>query len=99
MKRLTLMLALACVGGARARASSSGIIAGTIKDEQGGVLPGVNVTLSGADRFGDLHDGIGWTLPLPQSATRDLFRVDGAPGLSAKSCANNSSCRSARTSI
>ncbi len=29
---------------------SSGIIAGTIKDEQGGVLPGVSVTLSGADR-------------------------------------------------
>ena len=29
---------------------SSGIIAGTIKDEQGGVLPGVNVTLAGSDR-------------------------------------------------
>ena len=29
---------------------SSGIIAGTIKDEQGGLLPGVNVTLTGADR-------------------------------------------------
>jgi Carboxypeptidase regulatory-like domain/TonB-dependent Receptor Plug Domain len=29
---------------------SSGIIAGTIKDEQGGVLPGVSVTLVGSDR-------------------------------------------------
>ena len=51
MKRLlawlVLCLAVAVPAGAQV---SSGIIAGTIKDEQGGVLPGVSVILSGADR-------------------------------------------------
>jgi hypothetical protein len=45
--RLALLVALAVPAGAQV---SSGIIAGTIKDEQGGVLSGVTVTLSGSDR-------------------------------------------------
>ena len=44
---LTVCLALAAPALAQV---SSGIIAGTIKDEQGGVLPGVTVTLSGSER-------------------------------------------------
>jgi hypothetical protein len=44
---LVLCVAVAVPAGAQV---SSGIIAGTIKDEQGAVLPGVAVVLSGADR-------------------------------------------------
>jgi hypothetical protein len=54
MKRVLswLMLFVACGALAAPAAAqvSSGIIAGTIKDEQGGVLPGVMVTLSGTER-------------------------------------------------
>ncbi len=51
MKRLTLMLALVLAIAAPAFAQvQSGTIAGVVRDEQGGVLPGVTVTLSSADR-------------------------------------------------
>ena len=51
MKRLLLTIALClAVAGAASAQVQSGTIAGTIMDEQGGVLPGVAVTLTGADR-------------------------------------------------
>ena len=45
----TLALCLAVAGSATAQVQS-GTIAGTVVDEQGGVLPGVTVTLTSADR-------------------------------------------------
>ena len=51
MKRLLLTIALClAVAGSASAQVQSGTIAGTIMDEQGGVLPGVAVTLTGADR-------------------------------------------------
>jgi len=48
-KLLWVLLCLAMATPALAQVQS-GTIAGTVRDEQGGVLPGVGVTLSGADR-------------------------------------------------
>ena len=48
-----LALVLACVLGLRppaaAQGSASGVVAGTIRDAQGGVLPGVTVNLRNAE--------------------------------------------------
>src|ERR1044072_2086774 len=53
MKRVIFMLALLMTSFATARAASAqiqgGSISGTVKDEQGGVLPGVTVTAQGVD--------------------------------------------------
>src|SRR5436190_7779698 len=50
MKRWGLMAALVLIGAAPALAQiQSGTISGTVTDEQGGVLPGVNVTVQGVD--------------------------------------------------
>ena len=50
MKRFSLLVALflACATTAAAQ-NESGSISGTVRDEQGGVLPGVVVTLQGVD--------------------------------------------------
>ena len=52
MHRKLFVLALLCLAFAAPAIAQvqSGIIAGIVRDEQGGVLPGVSVTLSGADR-------------------------------------------------
>jgi len=50
MKRWSLMVALVLICAAPAIAQiQSGTISGTVSDEQGGVLPGVNVTVQGVD--------------------------------------------------
>src|ERR1044072_7061460 len=53
MNRLIFVLALLITSFATARAASAqiqgGSISGTVKDEQGGVLPGVTVTAQGVD--------------------------------------------------
>ena len=50
MKRLSFMLALLCAYAVPALAQiQGGSITGVIKDEQGGVLPGVTVTVQGVD--------------------------------------------------
>jgi hypothetical protein len=61
MKRVlfTIALCLAVATSATAQVQS-GTIAGTVVDEQGGVLPGVTVTLTGADRTATfVSDGTG----------------------------------------
>jgi hypothetical protein len=51
MKKVLSLLLLCLTVAASARAQvQSGTIAGTVKDEQGGVLPGVTVTLTSSDR-------------------------------------------------
>ena len=51
MKKVMTVLALCIALATSALAQvQSGTIAGTIHDEQGGVLPGVTVTLASADR-------------------------------------------------
>ena len=51
MKRLLFVLALSLCSAMPAFAQlQSGTIYGTVTDEQGGVLPGVEVTLTGSDR-------------------------------------------------
>ncbi len=51
MKRLLIACALAvCLAPAAFAQLATGTITGTVQDEQGGVLPGVTVTLQGTDR-------------------------------------------------
>jgi hypothetical protein len=51
MKTITWLLALCLLTAAPALAQvQSGTIAGTVRDEQGGVLPGVTITLTSVDR-------------------------------------------------
>ena len=52
MKRVLLaaMLVLVTVSSAFAQQLGAGSIAGSVSDEQGGILPGVRVTLTGSDR-------------------------------------------------
>src|SRR4029453_19436888 len=50
MKNLTkafLLLLLVAIAVPAAAQSLTGVITGTVKDEQGGILPGANVTLTG----------------------------------------------------
>jgi hypothetical protein len=47
MKALALLLLLVAIAVPAAAQSLTGVITGTIKDEQGGALPGVSVTLTG----------------------------------------------------
>ena len=55
MKRLCLLLlcivtmASACVAPAMAQVQS-GTVSGTVQDQQGGMLPGATITLTGTDR-------------------------------------------------
>jgi hypothetical protein len=51
MRRLFMAVALSLITGAAALAQiAGGNITGTVHDEQGGVLPGVTITLTGTDR-------------------------------------------------
>src|SRR5262245_12323747 len=47
LKKAVLLLLLVAVAVPAAAQSLTGVITGTVKDEQGGVLPGVTVTLEG----------------------------------------------------
>ncbi len=50
MRRMFLASALVLVTASAAFAQATGSISGTVQDEQGGVLPGVTMTLQGTDR-------------------------------------------------
>ena len=99
MKRMSVTLALLLAFALPAFAQiQGGSISGTIKDEQGGVLPGVTVSAQGVDA----------TQTFVTEATGEFRFLNLAPGpytvtarparLHHRSSARASSCRSARAS-
>ena len=79
------LLAIAAVIGVcadAARAQNTGVIEGTITDEQGGVLPGVTVTLknieSGAERTA-VTDAA--AVPVSRAAARHVYGDGGVAGI------------------
>ena len=74
---LALVACLAITSIASAQVQS-GNISGSVKDEQGGVLPGVTLTLQGSGAGDDVRDRRRRTVPLPERASRHLH-PDGDP--------------------
>ena len=72
MKKLLFTLALCLAVAATAFAQASGTVTGSVSDEQGGVLPGVTVTIVGNDRTATFVDRGGWQVSLPQLAARHV---------------------------
>ena len=57
--RVSALLILVCLIATLGAAQDRGTIAGTITDDQGAVLPGVTVTLSGPDKRSTVTDAQG----------------------------------------
>ena len=80
--RTAAALLLAATVAAPALAQTlTGSITGTIKDEQGAVLPGVTVTLTGKQGTQDPGHRQQRRLPLPGARSRHLRVVGGPLGL------------------
>ncbi|HEX2442728.1 MAG TPA: TonB-dependent receptor [Vicinamibacterales bacterium] len=80
MQRLLCTLALCLAVATSAFAQATGTVAGTVSDEQGGVLPGVTVTIVGNDRtatFTTEADGKYRFLNLPPGAYRLTAELTG----------------------
>ena len=81
MKKLLFTLALCLAVAATAFAQASGTVTGSVSDEQGGVLPGVTVTIVGNDRTATFVTEADGKYPLPQSAARHVPTDRGADRL------------------
>ena len=81
MRRMCLLLALAVALAAPARAQEqSGTITGIVQDQQGGVLPGVTITMAGPDRtltFVTQEDGRYRFLNVPPGAYKVTAEMNG----------------------
>ncbi|MGH9311978.1 MAG: carboxypeptidase regulatory-like domain-containing protein, partial [Vicinamibacterales bacterium] len=80
MRKLWITLALCLAIATTAFAQASGTVSGTVTDEQGGVLPGVTVTIAGNDRtatFTTEADGKYRFLNLPPGSYRLTVELTG----------------------
>ncbi len=81
MRRMCLLLALAVALAAPARAQEqSGTITGIVQDQQGGMLPGVTITMAGPDRtltFVTQEDGRYRFLNVPPGAYKVTAEMNG----------------------
>src|SRR5262245_7415453 len=80
MKKLLLVLLCLALAAPALAQVQSGTIAGVVRDEQGGVLPGVTVTLTSADRtatFTTEGDGRFRFLNLPPGTYRVTTDLPG----------------------
>ena len=99
MKRVSYMLALILAYALPAFAQiQGGSVNGIIKDEQGGVLPGVTVTAQGVDATQTFITEANGEYPVSQPGARPLQGDRGAARASPPSCARTSSSPSARAS-
>ena len=87
MRRFLMAIAALVVAATLSTATSAfaqlggGTLSGTLTDEQGGVLPGVTVTISGSDRTTDAVSDRGRQIPLPESRARPVQGEPRAPRL------------------
>jgi hypothetical protein len=81
MKKFCLLLAVVALVAAPAAAQvQSGTVSGVVRDQQGGVLPGVTVTLAGSDRtltFTTSEDGLYRFFNLPPGTYRVTAELAG----------------------
>ena len=92
MRRLLMMVAMMLMASSAFAQLGGGTLSGTVTDEQGGVLPGVTVTITGTDRTRHGRDGRSRQVPVPEPGARSYKVTFDAAGLRDQRHARTSSC-------